>query len=267
MPRARTAPLEEIPDLPRVPWSQVRDSFITAWGYPGGQFEPEHLEILGPSGSGKTYCEATILRERVRRRGSAVIFIATKRADKTIGLLGWPIVDDWRDVVKYKQVIYWPRTELQGEQWEAYMAHKIEDLLDRLWKAKAKVIVVFDEIATSEELSRRLRIIIKRYWREARSVGITLVAMKQRPQGVQRDMHSETAWICAFKPKDEEDGIRVAQVMGSRKIWLPILFGLDRDAREFVLLHCRTGDAVITWIDTPLKPATPERGGVYRKAA
>lgn len=260
-------PEPELPeDPPRAPWSEVRESFLRAWGYPGGTFDPEHLEILGPSGSGKTYAEATFLQERVKLRDSAVIFIATKPVDATISSLGWPVVDTWKEVTRNRQCIYWPRTSLHGEQWEQYMAAKIEDLLVRLWKAKAKVILVFDEIATSEELSRRLKIIIRRYWREARSVGITLVAMKQRPQGTQRDMHSEASWIAAFKPKDEDDAMRVAQVMGSKKRWLPVLERLDRERHEFVLLHAKTGDAVITWIDVPLKPAAPSKRGAYGKA-
>ena len=267
MPRPSAAVAVEPEDPPRAPWSAVRESFLGAWGYPEGKFNPEHLEILGPNGSGKTYFEATILQERVKLRGSAVIFIATKPVDATITRLGWPVVDDWKGVTKNRQSIFWPRTELLGEQWVAYMAAKIEDLLARLWRAKAKVILVFDEIATSEELSTRLKLIIKRYWREARSVGITIVAMKQRPQGIQRDMHSEAAWIAAFKPKDEEDAVRVAQIMGGRKRWLPVLMGLDRDRHEFVLLHSRTGDAVITWVDIPLRPAAQPKRGHYRKAS
>lgn len=261
-------PPGQVTDLPRVPWSQIRDEFIASWGYPGGRFDPEHLEILGPNGSGKTYAEATILRERVRRRGSAVIFIATKPVDATILLLGWPITDDLREVAKHRQVIFWPRTHLQGEEWEAYMERKIYALLAKIWHQKIKVILVFDEIGTPEDLSRRLRILIRRYWREARSVGITIVAMKQRPQGTQRDMHSETAWLLAFQPKDEDDGVRVAQIMGSRRAWLPILMtGLDHENHEFILLNTRTRRAVITWIDTPLRPAAPKPAGYYRKVA
>lgn len=259
-------PLEEPIDLPQVPWSAIADEFIDHWGYREGYFDPEHLEIMGPSGSGKTYFEATVLQERVRRRNSAVIFIATKPIDATILRLGWPIVSTWQEVIKRKnrQCIFWPRTDKLGEEREAYLEAKISDLLERIWKNKIKVIVVFDEIATSEGLSLRLRKLIKMYWREARSVGITILAMKQRPQGIQRDMHSETSWVAAFKPKDEEDGARVAEVMGGRRFWLPILMSLDRDRHQFVLLHSVSGDAVITWVDVPLQPVAPERHGIYK---
>jgi KaiC/GvpD/RAD55 family RecA-like ATPase len=259
-------------DLPRAPWSVIREDFIRQWGYPDGKFDPEHLEILGPSGSGKTYAEATFLQERVARRGSAVIFVATKPVDATISALGWPVVSDFKALMRHfergeKQVIFWPRTDQLGKAWTAYMAAKIEDLLSRLWQKKMPVILVFDEIATSEALSVDVREIIKRFWREARSVGITIIAMKQRPQGIQRDMHSETAWIAAFKPKDEEDAIRVAQIMGSKRMWMPILMNLNRDAHEFVLLHVPTGDAVVTWIDIPLKPADTPKRTLYGKVS
>jgi nucleoside-triphosphatase THEP1 len=264
------APDAAIPQLPRVPWSAIRDEVIREWGYPDGKPEPQHVEILGPTGSGKTYAEATLLRERVRRRGTPVIFVATKMADKTIMRLGWPITDDIRDLAKpeFRQAIFWPRSDLQGEEWEAHVERKIYGLLSRIWARRIKVILVFDEIGTLEELSRRLKILIKRFWREARSVGITILAMKQRPQGTQRDMHSETVWILAFKPKDEDDAIRVAQVMGSRRTWLPILMTqLDPSRFEFVLQNTRTGEAVITWIDTPLRPGAPQQTNYYRKVA
>lgn len=260
-----TTPVQTDQGPPRVAWSQISEEFIAAWGYRDGTFEPEHVEILGPSGSGKTYFEATILQERVRRRGSAVVFIATKPVDKTITSIGWPVVDQWRDVTRNRQVIFWPQTQLIGEEKDRFVAAKITDLLSRIWRAKVKVIIVFDEIATSEDLSQRLKKLIKMFWREARSVGITIVAMKQRPQGIQRDMHSETTWIAAFKPKDEDDAVRVAQVMGSKREWMPVLMGLDRDRHEFVLLNVVTGEAVITWVDVPLRPVAPQRHDVYSK--
>jgi hypothetical protein len=245
--------------IPRVPWSEVGPEFISLWGYPDGKFEPEHLEILGPTGSGKTYAEATILQDRVKARDSGVIFIATKPLDKTIARLGWPVATTWKEVTEHKQVIFWPRTRLLGAARKAYMGAKIEELLGRLWSKGGAVLVAFDEIATVEGLSSDMREMIKMYWREARSMGITIVAMKQRPQGIQRDMHSESSWVISFRPKDEDDAKRYAEVMGGRKGWLPVLMQLDKQKHEFVLKHERTGRAVITWIDTPLAPLRQPR--------
>ena len=263
-PPAPAAPPIEVPAraLVRVPYSVIRQDFIGTWGYAGGKFEPEHLEILGPSGTGKTYFEATALRDRVAARNSAVVFIATKPLDETILMLGWPIVDTYKAIRedRNRQCIYWPQTNLVGEERDKYLESKFYDLLARLWAAKAKIIVAFDEIGEVERLSQRLKKLIHQLWTQARSVGITLVAMKQRPQGVQRDMHSESGWLAAFRPKDEDDGIRVAQVMGSRRIWLPILMSLNRAKRELVLQHVVSGEAVITWVDIPFRPARQRRG-------
>jgi len=256
------APVAALPaDIPRAPWSEVAPEFIAAWGYPGGAFDPEHVEILGPSGSGKTVFEETILSERAAARDSGTVFVATKKSDKQIGVLaqaGWPVVADWKGVQAHKQCIYWPQTKALGASRRAYLAGKIEDLLSRLWGDTANTIVAFDEIATVEALSPEVRELIGMYWREARSVGITIVAMKQRPQAIQRDMHSETAWVCSFRPKDEDDGKRYAEIFGSRAYWLPVLMGLNRDRYEFLLQHARTQDAVISWIDVPVEPL-PEK--------
>lgn len=240
----------------------VGPEFITSWGYPDGKFWPEHVEILGPTGSGKTYFDATILSERIRARGSRCVFVATKPADETILSMGWPIGETWQEVEKNPQLIYWPRTRKIGDEREQYLHDKLADLLTRLWRPGSNTIIAFDEIATVEDLGKGpngkgtdLRKLIRMYWREARSMGITIIGMKQRPQGTARDMHSETTWVAAFSPKDEDDAKRYAEVLGGRRRWLGVLMhGIDRDKHEFVLSNSRTRMAVITWIDVPLRP-------------
>lgn len=97
-------------------------------------------------------------------------------------------------------------------------------------------------------------------------MGITIAAMKQRPQGISRDMHSESTWCASFRPKDEDDAKRYAEVLGSRRKWLPVLDGLDRDKYEFILSNSRTNMSVISWIDTPLRPLIPrQRSGAYAR--
>lgn len=243
--------------IPRAPWSQVAPDFIAEWGYPGAKFQPEHVEILGPSGSGKTVFEETILTERVAARDSACVFVATKKSDKQIrhlAAVGWPVVTDYSGVQQHKQCIYWPQTRQIGRMRKAYLAAKVEDFLARMWHEDANTVVAFDEIATVELLSPEVRTLVYDYWREGRSLGITVVAMKQRPQAVQRDMHSESSWVCSFKPKDEDDGKRYAEIFGSRAYWLPVLMSLDRSKFEFLLKHESTGEAVISWVDLPLEP-------------
>ena len=166
---------------------------------------------------------------------------------------------DRRGVEQNRQVIYWPRTRLIGKARRAHHEVRVRDLLDWLWQPDANTLVAFDEIAYAEGLSDDLKKIIQMYWREARSQGITLLAMKQRPQGIQRDMHSESMWTAAFAPKDRADLERFAELFGSKRDWMPVFDSLDPDRHEFILRHSRTRQAVISWVDVPLAPLPPKR--------
>lgn len=226
---------------------------------------PEHLEIVGPTGSGKSFLLVDMLRERVRRRGTSVVYIATKQADDTIRKLGWPITDVWREVAKHDQVVFWPRTKEIGVKRKAYQAAKIQDLLDRLWQPDANTDVVFDEAAYIEGLDSELRATLQMYLREGRSHGIECVLGKQRVQGIQRDMHSETDWKVAFRMNDYEDNERTAQLFGAKRAYVPVLEGLDRERHEFLIQHKLTGAEFISWVDRPLAPvaAAPARSAGY----
>ena len=43
-----TTPAVQAPE--RVPWSEIGEDFINAWGRPDGKLEPEHVEITGQTG-------------------------------------------------------------------------------------------------------------------------------------------------------------------------------------------------------------------------
>lgn len=250
-----------------MPWSLLGPQFIAAWGQPRGRLMPEHLEILGPTGSGKSYLLVDMLRERVRRRGSAVIYVVTKAADSTIEQLGWPVEATWRGVRRHDQVVYWPRTKAIGQERKQFQNARIQDLLAHLWTPNANTVVVFDEFAYIETLSPEIKAELQMYLREGRSHGITVVAGKQRAQGTQRDMHSETDWKVAFRMNDDDDNARVAELFGPRRLYLPVLDSLDRERHEFLIQHKMSGTQYISWVDRTLSPKTPPRRTGYRRAA
>lgn len=264
---ARMPPLASDLEIPRIPWSLLGPDFIASWGRPRGKAMPEHLEVLGPTGSGKSFLLVDAIKERVRRRETASIYIATKQADDTIGELGWPIASTWRDVRRHDQVVYWPRTKRIGAERKLYQAERIGDLLGHLWQKDANTLLVFDEFSYIEGLSTDIRETLNMYLREGRSHGITCVAGKQRVQGVQRDMHSETDWKIAFKMNDRDDNERLAELFGERKLYLPVIESLDREAHEFLIQHKMTGTQYISWVDKPLAPKAPPPRTGYRKAA
>lgn len=246
---ALTKPL---PD--RVPWSELGPDFLEAWGFPGGRWMPEHLEILGPTGSGKSYFLKTILAERARLRGSHIVIIATKPADATIKSLNWPIVTSWppskgwRDRRKTAQCVFWAKAGGLSKEGRARQREAIADLLSQLWKPDSNIIVVFDEIAyVQHELD--MKTTLETYLREGRTMGITVVAGTQRPQGITRYMHSESSWSVFFAPKDEEDAERMAQVAGNKLYYRRVLAELNRKNHEFLLVHNLSNECVISWID------------------
>lgn len=240
----------------RVPWSLLGPEFAITWGRADpADPQPEHAEIIGPNGSGKTHLLGTMLRDRQAVRDTPAVLLATKPADATLLKLGWPVTQDWADVRKYRQCIFWPRTKLIGQARKQYQEKKIRDLLERLWTPNSNTIVAFDDIGYAEQLSPELRSIIEMYWREARSQGITGIGMKQRPQGANRHMSSETWWTAAFVPKDRADLERFSELFGAKRDWMPVFDAMDPDKHEFVLRHSRSRIAYISWVDTPLKPA------------
>ena len=249
--------------VPRVPWSELGPEFTREWGRPNGKPEPEHVEILGPTGCGKTYLQAHMLADRVRMRHSGVIIVCTKPADGTIRKLGWPIVSDWKGVKRHDQVIFWPRTRSIGAAREEFHAKRIQELLDRLWHPESNNILTFDEFAYVQNLNTDIRKTLDMYLREARSSGITLVLMKQRPQGATREMHAETSWKVSFKPSDHQDAERTAELFGRKREWVDILEHLNPEKHEFLIQRKLTGTAFISWVDTPLKPAKINEG--YRR--
>ncbi|MGH7240414.1 MAG: helicase HerA domain-containing protein [Candidatus Saccharimonadales bacterium] len=216
---------------------------MTEWGRPNGHVESEHLAILGPTGSGKTKFMTYILKRRAALRKSHIVLIATKPADSTIDALKWPVIRHWPPNYGQEQVIYWPVTKKPDENIE-YQREHIKNMLNEIWGPDANIIVAFDEIAYIEtELN--LKTIVTRYWREARSLGITIVATTQRPRFVSRYMFSEPIWAVAFRPQDEDDALRVAEILGSRKKYKDILLE-ELDRYEFLLVHKPTREAVIS---------------------
>lgn len=254
-------------EVERVPWSVLGPEFIADVGrHDPKNPQPEHLEILGPTGSGKTFCLTQILVELVRRRKSSIIFIATKAADSSVRALGWPVVDSWREVQKHDQVIFWPRTSKIGKARQEYQESRIAELLDNLWKEDANTIVVFDEFAYIESLSQDMKKTLLMYLREGRSHGITCIMGKQRPQGVTRDMHSESVWTIAFRMTDRQDNERVAEIFGDKRAMLPVVEDLDQERHEFLIQHQISRTQYVSWIDEPvdLKEAARRQHG-YRR--
>ena len=260
----------------REPWSVVGPDFMERFSR-GDQ--PEHMEITGPSGSGKTHLMMTILQDHYRdqdawRQASGRdniyrggILLVTKRDDDIFKKMGWPVTHD-AGQMRDTNMIVWPQTSRTGQERDDHLHLHVERLLRKLWQPDANTVLAFDEIGYVEGLGGDMRKRVQQYWREARSLGISMLAMKQRPQGALRDMHSETPWTAVFKPKDRGDAERWAELLGHRRDWLPVLDSLDRQRHEFILRDAISEQARISWVDTPLRPQKIRRqrtSGIYHR--
>jgi hypothetical protein len=234
--------------------------FLAVWGRPNGRVDPEHVSIYGPSGSGKSYFMCHIMIARARLRGSHAVMVATKRADKTLTEAGWPIIHEWPPDYGQKQVIFWARGGLSDEQQEK-QTERVRGVMNELWQPNANTIVAWDELPyVASDLG--LRRPLTTYYREGRGLGITNVAVMQRPTDVPRYVHSECGWTVAFRPKDADDRDRVAEVFGHRQFYRDVLESLDREGHEFLMRRELTGETFISSLPAPRKP--PQRRGYGR---
>ena len=241
--------IEDTPWPERIDWEILGPDFVAAWGYPRGEFQPEHIEILGPTRGGKTYFQAVILKMRAKARRSHIVVLATKPADATISAMGWPIVTKWPppDQRKYEQVIYWAKRPSPDDDGIEQQRTMVKRLLNELFEPSANVILVWDEIAYVEQVLK-LESYVTMYMREGAGLGITNVLNTQRGARVSRYVHSESSWTVCFRPKDADDAKRIAEILGDRQHYMQVLNTLDSVKREFLIVHSLTQESYISHI-------------------
>jgi hypothetical protein len=214
---------------------------------------PEHLEILGPNGSGKTYFQNHVLMMRARLRASSVVLLSTKKADDTLKDLKYPDGKPWATITRWPppygkdQVIYAARMKGFGQAERDTQRAEVMALFNEVYVPQTNRILVLDEIGYLQQ-ELKLGPHLNTMYREGRSLGLTLVANTQRPVGTTRYMHSESPWKVAFRPEDEDDAKRVAEILGNRRRWLPVLMNLRAQQHEFLMLYSKTGQAYISHV-------------------
>lgn len=220
--------------IERVDWAELGPTFIETWGFPRGKRECEHMSCYGRSRAGKSTFVLWALNARYHARGSHCVTLATKRTDHMLLDSGWPIIDHWPPGYGQDRAIYWAKAKGISRAFRVPQRQKVKELLDGLWQPDANRIFYVDEIPyVTMDLGFKSE--LDTFYREGAGNGITMVSSQQRPAGTSRYTHSEPGWTVSFKPKDQDDCKRVAEVFGDRKRYMAALMDLDSFKREFLI--------------------------------
>lgn len=227
--------------VPFVEWEDFLDSFEAAWpANVGGQ--AEHVSMVGPTKQGKTTLQLALVDERVRRRDSHVVILATKPKDPTLSALGWPIIRQW-DQLSYGQshVIFWPKFPKDVRRAAIHQRMAFDGALADIF-ADGKRVVVIDEAYYMTDILG-LEGTMKQFWSQGRSNDLIVVAGTQRPRNVPREMFSECSWFFAFRTADEDELRRVGEIGGVDAKELRAVMRTLKP-HEFVCCRTRTGEMV-----------------------
>lgn len=234
--RAKT----ETQTVPRASWPEILAYFAK------NHRLSEHVAIEGPNGSGKSVLALSLLQERgkkttVDRRPVSITVMGVKPKDRTLDMLGWRRMrnlDDWPPPYGDEQVILWPT---YGDPATVAARQKaiFEPALREIMQSGNQIVYI-DEAAYFEENPPNglgLGALMTQFWYMSRSNGVTLMAATQRPVKVSRSMWSEPYWLFIFRPEDEDDLKRVAELSGSKQLVLDVVPTLD--THEFLMLRRR----------------------------
>src|SRR4029077_18936042 len=230
----RTRPPAADHGIERVDWSIIGPTFIQSWGWPRGKRECEHLSCYGRTRAGKSTFVLWALNARYHAHGSHCVALATKRTDHMLEDSGWPIVDHWPPGYGHDRCIYWAKAKGISRVYRVPQREKVKDLLNALWVPDSNIILYVDEIPyVTTDLG--LKTELDTFYREGAGNGITMVSSQQRPAGTSRYTHSEPGWTVSYKPKDQDDCKRIAEVFGDRQRYMAALMSLDSYKREFLI--------------------------------
>lgn len=252
---------------PEVPWDRFAPRFEKAWK-PG-----QHVGIFGPNGYGKT----TAAIELGEMPAVPTILVVTKRRDPLISELparGWTLtrtleqtkhaVDNRQTGEKYfgrttgatpPRIVFWPTATGGLQQRRQKLRTVLERLLDWVYEHGRIVLIVDEGIFLIRNLRQGEN--VEMLLHEARSSGVSLVLLGQRPAWFPHSVYSASTYLLMFATNDPEDLKRLSDIGGAvdpRPLRNDIqLLGMY----EFVLVSPRSKPA---WsIRTSIPPHKPAR--------
>jgi hypothetical protein len=227
----------------RLPWETVRDYFAREHKL------GEHVAAEGPTGSGKTLAIVELLKARgkrttVRGRPVSITAFGVKRRDETMQRLvgdGWKRIRtlrDWPPAYGEEHCVAWPNVGPPTGR-ASRLRPFFRSILDEIDESGNQIVFVDEEAYFERPAPHGLGMAaaLEEIWTTSRSNGVTLVATTQRPRRVTLSMWSESYWLILFRPEDEQDLKRVAELSGFKQTILDVVPTLG--AHEFLMLRRR----------------------------
>lgn len=194
--------------------------------FSSGHRQGEHIAIVGPNGSGKTMlglslCVIIGARTAKDGRPSRVVVLQYKPRDDTVRKVlpekGWPIISKWPPAFGEEHCIIWVRG---GPPSDAAKRQRrvFRPTLDAIYQEGGQTVYIPEAAHMERPLPYGcgLASTMEEYWSAARSNYLTTISDTQRPRQVTRLMWSEPAWLMVYRPDDEEDLKRVAELSGRK---------------------------------------------------
>lgn len=230
--------------IERLPW----DVFMSRFDWRQG----EHVSLIGPTGGGKTTLALAILP----RRNYVTVF-GTKPADDTLTALqrqGWKRIHQWKERpglvpdaqgrLPDQRLILWPKFRKMSDQWSHAM--EFYAALDSMFTDQGWTIFADEVGYLCKDLG--LERVMKQWWKQGRSIKLTVVSATQRPAWVPLDMYSQATHLFLWNANDRRDLQRLRDIGGNFSgMNLERVVGhLDWNKHEVLYLNTRTSQSVIT---------------------
>ncbi len=185
---------------PIVPWTKfLRD--VLVWG------PSQHFGLIGPTGQGKTTMTVHLLPQH-----PYTAVFATKPRDATMDSLiesdGYLRMERWEplDPVRHPRRVLWPdATTFDSVDKQKAVFH---DALDQIYREGGWTVNIDELWYFTVELG--LKRDVDKYYSQARSNGISLLAGTQRPANVPVAIYSQSTHLMFWQNNDENDLKRIA---------------------------------------------------------
>jgi energy-coupling factor transporter ATP-binding protein EcfA2 len=214
---------------PFLTWPEFLDVF---------EWQPsQHIGVIGPTGSGKTNLAVFLIGLR-----KYVVALATKPRDDTMdglaSLPGWVKFKKWtsRPARYFPKRIIWPdATKLysQNEQ-QAQFRKALEHIY-----VSGEWTVFIDELWYIIH-TLRMEYEVKLYLLQARSNGISLLALSQRPAWIPVELFDQSSHLFFYRDNDERNLKTIAGIswLSAKKVQA-IVARLEEF--QFLYINTRTG--------------------------